>query len=165
METRRVSISVQRGDRCDQFELQAGELRVGSASHCDVRLGPDEAAPEQLSISAEPRGLYISALTATPLVLFRGAPLTHVSIDSSAVLELGSLRLGVQLVAGQARPDRQRELLKNARLLAMLLGTLLLGYSILNEPEAPSALARPIAPPALFAQLAPTCRESERAAA
>jgi hypothetical protein len=165
METQRVAISVQRGTRKEQFELQAGTLRIGSASHCDVRLLPDEAAPEQLLLAKDARGLLLRALCHEPLVRLDGATLTQAVIQSGATLEVGALRLGVQLLQTREHTVPHAALLKHARLVAMLIGIALLGYTLLSEPEVQSAFARPVPAPKLFAGGPSECGEAERDAA
>jgi hypothetical protein len=164
-DTQRVAITVQRGSRCDQFELQAGLLRIGSASHCDVRLAPDEAAPEQVLLAPDARGLSICALSAEPPMRLDGAPLTRAVITSGATLELGPVLLTLQVVQAPKRADKQKTLVKNARLSAMLLACAILGYSLLHETPVQSAFTRSIAPPELFAGVQTGCREHEPAAA
>lgn len=165
METRRIAISVQRGTKKEHFELQAGSLRIGSASHCDVRLLPDEAAPEQLLLSKDPRGLLLRALCHEPVVRLHGAALTQAVIQSDATLELGALRLGVQLLQTREQAPPYAAWLKHARLGAMLIGIALLGYTLLNEPEVQSAFTRPVPAPKLFATSLSPCREAEPDAA
>jgi len=161
-ENQRVAIAVQRGRRRDQFELQAGTLRLGSASHCDVRLAPDEAAAEQLILTAHPRGLALRALVSEPVIRLDGEPLSDAVVESSATIEIGSVVLELQLLEKRASRDDGAALLKTVRRVAMLLGLSVTAYVVLHEPPAPSALRRSVPLPALFGVGPGNCRYRDR---
>ena len=45
-----LRIELHRGSKITALEIQAERALIGSGAHCDVRLAPDEAAIEQLSL-------------------------------------------------------------------------------------------------------------------
>jgi hypothetical protein len=162
---RHVAISVRRGRRLEQFELQAGTLRVGSAAHCDVRLAPDEAAAEQLLLTPHPRGLSVRALVTEPATHLDGARLSEALVDTTATLTIGAVSLTLQLLAPRERADEHSATLKTARRVALLIGLAALYYAVLHEPPAQSAFRVAVATPELFTLGQRECRYRERQAA
>lgn len=166
-ETHRIAIAVQRRGRVEQFELPLAPLRVGSASYCDVRLAPDEAAPEQLAFEPRGRALWVRALASEPHAKVNGQPLSEGLIESRAVIELGSVLFTVGLIeVANVSANGESAKLKKLRQYAMLLAVAAMYYFVLHESPPESALARPVPPASLFPEVRPdTCRHGEREAA
>jgi Inner membrane component of T3SS, cytoplasmic domain len=153
--TRRVAVAVQRRGRVEQFELQFEALRVGSASHCDIRLGPDEAAPEQLLLEPRDNGMWLRSLSHEPRVLLNGKVLVSALVEARARIELGGVALTLELVNAAPKQVSASSTRKTVRQLVMLLGLAALYYYVLYEAPPESALARQLPPPALFAAAEP----------
>ncbi len=68
---------------------------VGSGGHCDVRLGPDLLALEQLRLSVEDRQVWAVALSRSPAALLGGRPFSSGIVTASDVLDIGRLTLRV----------------------------------------------------------------------
>ena len=147
----RIAISVERRRGVEQLELRAGELRIGSAAHCDVRLAPDEAAAEQVLLSGHPHGLRVRNLNLSHLVLLNDAPLSEALITHRAVLELGDVKLSLSLLPLEQVKDKSRSTLKSVRQLAMLVAVMLGYYVVLQETPANTAFDRSVPTPQLFA--------------
>jgi hypothetical protein len=163
---RGVSISVLRRKRVEQFELQAGSLRIGSAAHCDVRLAPDEAAPEQVALEPRGRGVQLRALAGGPALLLDGAPLTEALVEGNATLEIGEVVLMLRVLEPVKPKDDGSATLKAARQVALVLGVCVLYYVVLQDSPAQSAFGMAVPPPVLFPPHAePACRHTDREAA
>ena len=147
----RVAITVQQPKRRERFELQAGELRVGSAAHCDIRLAPGEAALEQLALRGDARGLWVINTSPEPPVLLDDQPLTRRLVTDRARIEIGPALLQVELLAAQPKPAKRRVLFKRARQLALLIAIVPAYLAATYQPEARSALERTLPAPELFA--------------
>lgn len=146
----RVLIHVERQRGAQQLELRAGQLRIGSAAHCDVRLGPDEAAPEQLLLMGRPEGLRVRNLNLSHAVTLDGAPLTEALITRAAQLEVSGVKLNLQLTAAEPATDKARSTLKTVRQLALSIAVLM-GYYVVLHPATPNtAFDRSVAAPDLF---------------
>ena len=162
----RVAITVQQPKRRERYELQAGELRVGSAAHCDIRLAPGEAALEQLALRGDARGLWVINTSHEPPVLLDDQPLTRRLITHRARIEIGPAVLSVELLASGREPAPRRALLKRARQLALLIAIVPAYFAATWQPQSKSALARSVPAPELFAGTPrPACAYSEPAIA
>jgi hypothetical protein len=166
-ERQRIAISVERRKKLEHYELIAGDIRVGSAAHCDVRLAPDEAAAEQLSIEACATGVRVrnldpEAREALPARL-DGAPLGEAVVSEGATIELGPVLLTLQLLAAAEPPkDAGKSLLRRVRQAASLIGVGVSYYLVLHQEPRASAFDRALTPPQLFAALSQTsCRYAD----
>jgi hypothetical protein len=166
-EPRRIAISLTRRHKLQHYELLAGDIRIGSAAHCDVRLAPDEAAPEQLSIQAAPEGVRLRNLAAQHPVQLDGAPLTDAVVTGAATLELSGVTLSLQLLAAQKPGNKAGpSLAKRVRQLGLIACVGLGYYFVLHEEPVASAFERATTPPELFPELRQIgCRQREKQSA
>src|SRR5436190_17532319 len=85
-------------------------LLIGSGGHCDVRLGPDLLAIEQVRLAVEDGQVWATTLARTPSVLLDGRPFSSGPVTPSDALSVG--RLFIQVVAWQeqvqSRPGHKR---------------------------------------------------------
>jgi hypothetical protein len=147
----RVQISVQRDKRTEVFELQAGVLRVGSAAHCDIRLAPSEADPEQLSLAADGGGLWVDNLGPSRAVRIGDQPLTRALVQDSTRITLGSVVLGVQLLAAAPSARVKTSALKRLRQLAMIVAASAAYYAAMHNEPTDTAFDHTTPIPLLFA--------------
>ena len=147
----RILIRVERRRGTEQLELRAGKLHIGSAAHCDVRLAPDEAAPEQLLLSGRPDGVMARNLNLSHAVLLDQAPLTQALITGAAQLDIGGVQLSLQLLPAEPVVDKARSALKSVRQLAMLVAVSVGYYVVLTQAPASTAFDRSVPAPELFA--------------
>jgi len=132
----RIAISVERAKRSEHFELHAGVLRIGSAAYCDVRLAPDEAAPEQVLLQGHDRGLLVRRLSGEYPMLLDGRELTEALVTSDARLEIAGVKLAIKLLAPLEQGKSSRSVLKRVRQLALLSILGVAAYAALQvEPE------------------------------
>ena len=163
---RHVTIAVQRRGRIERFELPLGPLRVGSASYCDVRLGPDEAAPEHLAFEPQGNGLCARALSSEPAAELDGAPLDAALIDPRGTIKLGDLLLSFEVSQPLAVDTAHSRRIRKLKQVGMLLMLALMAYYALYRGRGPSALQRSVTPTPLFdARGEASCRHRDREAA
>ncbi len=163
---KRVAIAVQRRGKVEQFELAYERLRIGSASHCDVRLGPDEAAPEAVLLEPRDGALWLHALASDPPLRLHGVLMQAPSVvRERARLELGTMALTIELTEVQpGRPASSSR--KTTRQVLMLLGVAAAYAYTLAGPRPDSVLAHPLMPAPLFGEDAETsCRQEGAEAA
>jgi hypothetical protein len=138
---------------------------VGSGGHCDVRLGPDLLALEQLRLSIEDRQVWCVALARSPAALLGGRPFSSGVVTASDVLGVG--RLTIQVVAWheEVAPSAGHKRFVPLLLLLVAMAGLAI-FSALSQRGA-SASSLPEPPKSAFAEGGPppTCPEVTAAAA
>lgn len=105
-ESRVLSLVVERGGKTASYEVHGGVALVGSGSHCDVRLLPEDAAVEQLRVELREGEIFAEALAFEPQCRFGGTPFRHGVLQAGSVLELGSATLSVRLSQNEGRKKR-----------------------------------------------------------
>jgi hypothetical protein len=104
-----------------QLIVDSHVARVGSGAHCEVRLPPEDAAPEQLEIEARGADVFAVARALEPAIRLNEVPFVRGRLLPDSWLRLGRVRLRVRLIerhrAAAIRPGRRR-----ARWLAYALG-------------------------------------------
>jgi hypothetical protein len=149
-----VMVSVKRAGKIASYEIHGARVLVGSGSHCDVRLYPEDAAPEQLVISCQNGELSLQLLAAAMSGKLDGRPLPQLAaLPPSSVLQLGGSELQARTTIRQARnAGARKDEGWPPALRALGIGLILVGgYFALQDPPAPSALDRSLEQPPLFA--------------
>jgi hypothetical protein len=149
-----LTLDIERGGKTSTFEAAAGAMLVGSGSHCDVRLPPEEAAVEQLLI--EPRGehVYLRSLTRDGALRFDKAVFEEGELASGARLVLGDLQLRVGVRTQQKRSAKAAESPVQTMITrAVLMIGIGIGAHQLLYPAADGGVLRSaVAAPPLFAR-------------
>lgn len=155
----RIAVSVERPKRSEQFELHAGVLRIGSAAYCDIRLAPDEAAPEQVMLQGHDRGLLVRRLNGEFPMLLDGRELTEAVVTADARLEISGVKLAIRLLAPKQQGQNTRSVLKRVRQFALLVALAVMAYAVLRGEPEERAFDHSLPTPVLFAgQELPKCR-------
>lgn len=148
-----LKIELHRRGKVQTFEIHAERALVGSGSHCDLRLHPDEAAVEQLALEVRDESVHAEALAFEPACLWNGAPFFGGKLTPDGLLELGSgaaLRVDLtEASANKARPSASGQTHPAVQGLGLLMvaGGL---FFVLRTPEVePSALTASVNPPPL----------------
>ncbi len=151
------------------LDVQADRALLGSGAHCDLRLGPDEAAVEQLTIEARDEQVYVTVHALEPACRLNGAPFLEGRLSPDSLLELGGVTLRVTLaeLKDAARPANKPSSQTHPAVQALgLIGVAAGLYYVLDKPvEQESALMQAVSPPPLFAQAAQACPQRDAAAA
>jgi hypothetical protein len=165
--TRALALTLHRGDRVESFAIHAERALLGSGSHCDVRVRPDEGAVEQLAFERRGDAVIACARAALPVCSVKGVPFTELRLESDSVIDIGELAIRIALVdVSLAGKKTERSALLPPWLQAVALVLLGLAfYYVLQEDEAPSALESAVRLPELFAEAGVGCSVSEPTAA
>jgi hypothetical protein len=81
-----------------QLLVDAERALVGSGAACEVRLAPEDAAPEQLWLEARGEHVFAETRAAAPPVLLDGAPFAAGRLAPGSVLAIGRMKLRVRVV-------------------------------------------------------------------
>jgi len=106
--TIRIVVS-DRGVAGESIAVEGVSALLGSASHCDVRLGPDRAAPEQLLLEVNNGQLFAAARATRPTVLLNQLPFHQGRLLADAKLTIGELEVQASLEQNLLADGRQRE--------------------------------------------------------
>lgn len=160
-----LRIEVQRRGKVERYDLSPAPALIGSASHCDVRLSPDEAAECHLVLEPRPGGVLVRAIAREPPCTRDGQSFTELILEGGGSLKLGALTLTLTLVEPQAKSTARGSALQNVRQLLLLALLFLAAYFVLWTPEPPRALDSAQPAPPLFAEGEPRCPHAEPAMA
>jgi hypothetical protein len=76
-------------------EVHASSLLIGSGGHCDVRLGPDVLALEQIRLRIEEGQVWAETIARTPAVTLGGRPFSSGVVTPADALSVGPLFIQV----------------------------------------------------------------------
>jgi hypothetical protein len=152
-----------------ELTVDADVALIGSGSHCEVRLPSDQAAVEQLEVSASAGGLYGQARSLERPVLLNGVPFVEGRLLPDAILRIGQVELTVELVQSSlaAGTQQQRERSGSPLIyISAIVGFPLGFYLLLGMQRGEPPLPKEVQPPPLFAQVgAQGCAHGDRDAA
>jgi hypothetical protein len=165
-----LRIELHRRGAIEVLEIQADRALLGSGAHCDLRLAPDEAAVEQLTIEARDEEVYATVRALEPACRLNGAPFLEGRLSPDSLLELGgvTLRVTIAELKDAAQPAKKKASSQTHPAVQALglLGVAAGLYYVLDKPVVEqSALAQPVSPPALFAEPAQRCPQRDAEAA
>lgn len=146
-----LTLEIERAGKLSSFEAN-GAMLVGSGSHCDVRLPPEEAEVEQLLIEQRGERVYVRSLTRDGALRHDNAPFLEGELASGAQLSLGELQLRVRARTAQKRSNQGGESSTQTLITRALLlvGIAVGGYQLLFPPDDGGVLRSSVAAPALF---------------
>ncbi|HEY2735527.1 MAG TPA: hypothetical protein VGI70_16135 [Polyangiales bacterium] len=165
-----LRIEIHRGSQLTVVDVQYDRALIGSGAHCDVRLGPDEAAVEQLMVEVvSDDEVYVRTRTVEPVCLLNGAPFLEGRLAPTSMLEIGGLAICVQRAArheghggGRKNKSSTGPVVQAAGLIGVAIGL----YVVLShESLRGSALTRVVEPPLGAVIEKQACPQSDRDAA
>ncbi|HTV25975.1 MAG TPA: hypothetical protein VMG12_45065 [Polyangiaceae bacterium] len=152
------------GARAEVLEVDAPRALLGSGAHCEVRLSPHEAAPEQLLVRCSPQGLDAVCCGAPAATLLDGAPFVRGAIPDGARFSIGDCHVRIErigVLGGHSRASAQRA--GRLPLLVLGLASLATLVVLLVDPAADGSVAPPPRTPALWEPAdAQSCARSAR---
>jgi hypothetical protein len=160
-ESRVLSLVVERGGKIASYEVHGGAALVGSGSHCDVRLLPEDAAAEQLRVELRDGDIFVQSLSLEHDCRLDGLAFRHGVLPPDSQLKLGyaSLRLG--LTQSQDRKKGQKSDGWPAPVRILCLAVMAAGlYSALKPKPVMSFLDQTVEHPALFGEPVTQCSAS-----
>jgi len=165
-----LEISVRHADGTrQQLTVDSATALVGSGSHCEVRLPPEDAAVEQLRLSNDAAGVFGQVRSLERNVTLNGVPFVEGRLLPGSVLAVGRVELTVAVVEtlvarGQAKQKRDSS--RSASYALGILGFPLGFYLLLSQSSSDAALPSEVEPPPLFAAASSVqCPETEHGAA
>jgi len=164
-----LSIEIHRGTKVAVLDVQSDRALIGSGAHCDVRLAPDEAAVEQLTVETIDEGVYAKTVAIDRPCLLNGAPFLEGRVAPTAMLEIGPVVICVKYAPreGQEKKKHTNKSATPAGLQAVALVGLAVGfYYVLGSPADGSSLRDfgVVSPPSLSVAVEP-CPQADAVAA
>lgn len=164
-----LTLDIERAGKTSTFEAASGAMLVGSGSHCDVRLLPEEGAVEQLLIEQRGERVYVRSLSSDGALRHDRASFDEGELPSGSRLTLGDLQLRVAVRTKQKRSARAAESPVQTMITRAILmvGIAVGAYHVLYPEADGGVLQSAVAAPPLFAHRNPrTCNvQDERDAA
>jgi hypothetical protein len=150
--------------RLERTAAEASRIVIGSGAHCDVRLAADQAAFEHVAIEAQPAGLVVRCLAATPPTSLDGVVLAAQLLGPAALLRIGATQIQITRVvhAAAVKSGGIGPAMIAKLALIGLLGCAIFMASRMTREE---AVAAPPEMPDLFAKTANECPRKDLAEA
>ncbi len=159
---------IRRPDRpTETVNVRSDRVLLGSGSHCEIRVGPEEAAPEQVVFQARAGGVFAQARALDPAPTLNGVPFTEGRILPDSWLEIGGLSVAVRLAEGSAQ-ETQTKVEGRRSPVPSIIGLCimaLLAVKIWFRPPVDSILTAASSPPALWDDARPACSQGAPSAA
>jgi hypothetical protein len=141
------------------------QVLVGSASHCDVRLGPDRLAKEQLMFELRSGYVFAEVRASRPQVLLNLSPFHSGRLRDDAVLTIGTLEI-------RARPEQRynagkkhdKEGVKPTFVATLFLLCVLFVVAVMKLSRNDAQAEAPLAPALFTAEDKPCPEQSEEGA-
>ena len=86
------------GGRTIQVVVDSGSALIGSGGHCDIRLGQEHVAVEQLFFDIQPGGLFAEVRANQPHVVVDGVPFQRGRVLEGRAFKVGKLEIRAELV-------------------------------------------------------------------
>ena len=139
--------------------VDQSQVLLGSASHCDVRLGPDKLAKEQLMFELRSGYLYAEVRASRPQVLLNLSPFHAGRVREDAVLTIGTLeiRASAEQRFGAGKKSDKEGVKPTFVAMLFLLGVLFV-VALMRLTRTNTQVEAPLAP-ALFTSADKPCPE------
>jgi len=122
----RVTVT-EAGARTIQVVVDSGSALIGSGGHCDIRLGPELVAVEQLFLDVQPGGLFAEARASSPHVVVDGVPFQRGRVLEGRPFRIGKLEVLAELVDSQGKGRKSKE---GVRPGLLVVAALVLGFGM-----------------------------------
>ncbi|MCS6901408.1 MAG: hypothetical protein RMJ98_17300, partial [Myxococcales bacterium] len=84
--------------RQEEYPIDADRALIGSGAHCEIRLPPEAAQVEHVSVQTTATGVYAQTLAFDPPPLVGGVPFTQGTLMPNTPLVLGGIEILVSAV-------------------------------------------------------------------
>ena len=81
--------------------VESGSALIGSGGHCDIRLGPELVAVEQIYFDIQPGGVFAEVRASSPRVVVDGVPFQRGRVLDARPFRIGKLEILAELVDRQ----------------------------------------------------------------
>jgi hypothetical protein len=133
---------------------------LGSAAHCDVRLGPDKVAPEQLAFEAKSGHIYAQLRAIRPPVLLNRSPFHSGKLRDDSVLSIGTLEVRATLEQRYHSSKQSSEKKVQPIHVALVALTVVVLVGAILKLNKKAAIAEAPKAPALFTEQVAPCPET-----
>ena len=158
-----LRLQVERSGRTASYEVYGGLVLVGSGSHCDVRLLPEDAALQQLQIELRGSEVHARSLAPEHDCRLAGAPFAFGVLPADAELTLGQTTLRIQLTESQGRKQRAGAAGSPTFVRVLGFAAIALGlYFVLQEQPPVDLLEQTVDHPSLFGAPQTECAATAR---
>jgi hypothetical protein len=155
--------------RTEQFVVDANSVTVGSGAHCEVRLPPEHAAIEHVTISLVAGGVHAQARSLSPHPTINGVGFVQTPVLPESVIGVGAVQLWASAVE---LADHRKEVIRKKTqktspitYIAAIVGLPLAAYMLLAEPPGDGPQTVQGTPPVLWADPIASCPQQARDAA
>ena len=146
-----------------ELAVDSDIAQLGSGAHCEIRLPPEQAAPEQLRIEARSGGVFAEVRSLTPPTLLNGLPFTQGRLLPESLLQIGDFQVSVVPASSgiERRTKPESEASRSKVVYALAAVGFPLGFWVLltTAPQTEVAVAA-VPPPALFGDAPSPCSEN-----
>lgn len=154
--------------RQEEYPIDTDRALIGSGAHCEIRLPPEAAQVEHVSIQASASGIYAQTLAFDPPPLVGGVQFTQGTLMPDTPLILGGIEILVSAVdlAPQTRIARTKQ--EKTSPLTLAVGALmlpLLAFVLLFDDETTGVGESPKKVPPLWGDPVKTCPQTGSAQA
>lgn len=132
------------------LEVDAPRALLGSGSHCEVRLGAHEAAPEHLLVRCTSTGLEAVSRAAAATTWLGGLPFERGAVPDGARFTIGDCRVRVARLEDRLGSRASAERATRPLLIGLGLASLAALVALLLEPGASGTVAPPPHTPPLW---------------
>lgn len=84
--------------RLEQLAVDSDSVLIGSGSHCEIRLPPEQAAVEHVLITFMGGSVYAQARYMNPPPTINGAPFTQAPILQESILAVGQVQMAISVI-------------------------------------------------------------------
>ena len=150
--------------RQEEYPIDADRALIGSGAHCEIRLPPEAAKVEHVSVQTTASGVYAQALAFDPPPLVGGVQFTQGALMPETPLVLGGIEILVTAVdlSPQARigARTKQEKTSPVTLAAGALMIPLLAFVLLFDDESTGVGEPPKKVPELWGEPAKACTQT-----
>jgi hypothetical protein len=151
----------------EMVNIRSDRVLFGSGSHCEIRVGLEEAAPEHVIFQARAGCVFAQARSLDPAPTLNGVPFTEGRILPDSWLEIGGLAVAVRIADGPAHESQAKVEGKRSPVLSLVGLAVIAGLAsiLLYDPATDSGLTMSGSPPPLWESARLTCSQTEPGAA
>jgi hypothetical protein len=150
--------------RLEQLVVDSDSVLIGSGSHCEIRLPPEQAAVEHVLITFSGGQVYAQARHMNPPPTINGAPFTQAPILPESVLTVGRVQMAIAVVQVADDPNVIKKKEQKTSPVTMVMCALLLPVALLlliQEDES-YGIGEVPEPPSLWGDPPTTCPQTAR---
>jgi hypothetical protein len=146
--------------RLEQLTVDSDRVVLGSGSHCEIRLPPEQASVEHVLITVHGNGIYAQARALNPPPTINGSPFTQAPLLPDSILGIGHVQIAVAIVAIEDVANVIKKQQKKTSPMTYVLAVIALPLALFilyDEGANDKAAAAPKEVPQLWPNASPPC--------